>query len=201
MPFASPDNRYIVFQAARNGESNIWRMDINGSNPLLLTSGGGINPSITPDGQSVLYIKKRVSSYTLWQVPIGGGEPKQVSPMDPVFLSSLSPDGRRLAFVHYDQKADKPFQTCVAAIDATKPEKCFENSRAFPRWTADGTAYYYLAHDYSGLMRQSLDGKLETVISYPGERANTFAISPDGKSIVIARSRPTQDVVALMDER
>jgi Tol biopolymer transport system component/DNA-binding winged helix-turn-helix (wHTH) protein len=201
MPFASPDNKYVVFQASRNGEYNIWRMDADGGDPVQLTSGGGITPSVTPDGRSVLYIKKKVSSYTLWQVPIGGGEPRQLSQMDPVFLGNLSPDGRQLAFVHYDQKANSPFQTCVAPLDALKPEKCFDNSRAFPTWTADGKAYYYLAHDYSGLMRQSLDGKLETIVSYPDERANTFAVSPDGKNIVIARSRPTQDVVALMDER
>jgi len=201
MPFVSSDNKYIVFQASRGGEYNVWRMDVDGRNPVQLTFDGGIDPSFSPDGQSVLYIRKKVSSYTLRQIPVGGGESHRVSPMDPIFIGSLAPDGKRLAFVHYDAAARLPFETCIAAVEASRAEKCYDNSRAFPVWTEDGKAYYYLAHDYSGLMKQPLDGKAETILSYPGERTNTFAVSPDGKYIVVARSRPTQDVVALMDER
>ena len=47
------------------------------------------------------------------------------------------------------------------AIEAAKPEKCFDISRSFPRWTADGKAFYYLDHGYKGIWRQTLDGKRE----------------------------------------
>ena len=44
------------------------------------------------------------------------------------------------------------------------------------------------------------DGERELFLVFPGERTN-FTFSPDRKSLAIARSKPTQDIVALTDER
>lgn len=103
------------------------------------------------------------------------------------------------AFSYYDKTAKQPWQTCFAPVGADAPEKCFEVSRSFPRWTADGKAFYYLSHAYLGIWKQPLDGKRELFLEFPGERTNNFAFSPDGKQLVVARSRPTQDIVALTD--
>lgn len=201
MPFVSPDGRYIVFQASLNGEHNIWRMDIDGGNPIRLTAKGGILPFVTADGRSVIYVRKTVSSSTLRQVSIDGGESSLVSNISPIFLGNSSPDGRLLAFVHFDKATDRIFQTCVARLESDKPEKCFGKSRAFPSWTADNKAFYYLEHGYTGIWKQPLNGERELVLEFPGERVNTFAFSPDGRSLAVARSKPTQDIVAFVDER
>lgn len=199
MPFVSPDNRYIVFQASRGSENNIWRMDIDGANPVRLTTDGGIMPFVTADSRSVIYVNKKVSTSTLMQISIDGGEPRPMSKIPLIFLGNSSPDGRRLAFVHYEKTANPPFQTCVASPEADRPEKCFDKSRAFPFWTADGAAFYYLAHDYSGIRKQPLSGESVLFLEFAGERINNFAFSPDGKNLVVARSKPTQNIVALID--
>lgn len=199
MPFVSPDNRYIVFQAARGGENNIWRMDIDGANPVQITTGGGILPFVAADGRSVIYVNKKVSTSSLMQISIDGGEPRPASKIPLIFLGNSSPDGKRLAFVHYDKTANPPFQTCVARLEANQPEKCFGKSRAFPAWAADGKALYYLAHDYSGIWKQPIGSEGELFLEFPGERVNNFAFSPDGKNLVVARSKPTQNIVALID--
>ena len=175
-------------------------MDIDGANPVQLTTGGGILPFVTADGRSVIYVNKKVSTSTLMQISIDGGEPRPMSKIPLIFLGNLSPGGKRLVFVHYDKTAKTPFQTCVAPPEATRPEKCFGKSRAFPSWTADGRAFYYLAHDYSGIWKQPLDGDGESFLEFAGERVNNFAFSPDGKNLVIARSKPTQNIVALINE-
>ena len=199
-PFVSPDGSFIVFQANRNGVRNIWRMDADGANPVQLTFDGGTNPAFSPDGASVIYTKLTSPAYTLWQVSLTGGEERQFSKISTAANATFSPDGKQMAFAYYDKQAKQPFQTCVAAIEAAKPEKCFDISRSFPRWTADGTAFYYLDHGYKGIWRQPLDGKRELFLEFAGERTNNFAFSPDGKQLVLARSRPTQDIVALTDE-
>ncbi len=197
-PFVSPDGRFIVFQANRSGINNIWRMNADGTNATQLTFDGGISPSFSPDGQFVIYLRWTSPAATLWQVPVEGGESSQFSKISTAGNPAFSPDGRQMAFHYYDIQAKS--QTCVAAVGAGAPEKCFAISRAFPRWAANGKAFYYLDHGYAGIWKQPLDGERELFLEFTGERTNNFAFSPDGKQIVVARSRPTKDIVVLIDE-
>ncbi len=199
-PVVSPDGRYIVFHATLGGVRNIWRMDIDGGNPTQLTTDGGYSPSISSDGRYVIYARYAPASM-LWQVPIEGGKAELFSKITSIASAAFSPDGKYMAFGHYDKKAKQPFQTCVARVEADSPEKCFGISRSFPRWTEDGKAFYYLDHSYLGIWKQPLDGERELFFEFPGERTNNFAFSQDRKSLVVARSKPTQDIVALTDER
>jgi Tol biopolymer transport system component len=136
----------------------------------------------------------------LWRVPLEGGSAEPFSKIASAGAASVSPDGMRIAFGFYDKTAKQAFQTCVAPVNADAPEKCFGISRSFPRWSADGKAFYYLDHGYAGIWKQPLDGESKLFLEYPSERTNNFAFSNDGKNIVVARSKPTQDIVALFDE-
>ncbi len=195
-PFVSPDGRYIVFQARRDGLPYIWRMDADGANAMQLSEDDGLHPSFTPDGRFVIYMR-RTPLATLWQISIEGGKPEQFSKIVPAGAASISPDDKQMAFSTYGKQ---PLQTCVAPTTADAPEKCFGISRSFPRWTADGKAFYYLDYDYKGIWKQPLDGERKLFLEFPNERTNNFAFSPDGNQLVVARSRPTQDIVALTDE-
>ena len=199
-PVVSSDGRYIVFQARLNGVSNIWRMDADGGNAAKLTEGGGAYPSVTPDGRLVLYTDQSMERSTQWQVPIEGGNPEPFTKIPGTIAASVSPDGKMMAFGYYDQNAKMPFQTCIAPVGADTPEKCFGISRSFPRWAADSKAFYYLDHGYTGIWKQPLSRDRVLFLEFPGERTNNFAFSPDGKSVVVARSKPTQDIIALTNE-
>ncbi len=199
-PFVSSDGFYIVFQASRSGVRNIWRMDADGANPVQLTFDGGLSPTFSPDGNFVIYTKYTSPAYTLWQVPVSGGEERQFSKISSAANPAFSLDGKQMAFAYYDKQAKQPFQTCYATVGADAPEKCFDINRSFPRWTSDGKAFYYLDHGYIGIWKQPLDGERELFLEFKGERTNNFAFSPEGKQLVVARSRPTQDIVALIDQ-
>jgi TolB protein len=196
-PVVSPDGRYIVFQVWRDGVSNIWRMEADGANPTQLTFDGGRSPSLSPDGRFVIYSRWTLPRGTLWQVPIEGGESQQFSKISAA-NAAISPDGKQMAFSYVDKQANG--QTCVAAIVADAPEKCFGGSRSFPRWAADGKTFYYLDHGYKGIWKQPLISERELFLAFPGERTNNFAFSFDGKQLVVARSTQTHDIVALTDE-
>ena len=205
-PFVSPDGRYIVFQVRHNGVRNIWRMDADGGNPTQLTIDGGGVPSFSIDGRFVIYTRPTSPAPTLWQIPIEGGEPQQFSKLPTAEHVSFSPDGKQMVFKQmvsgfYDGQEKQPWQTCVAPIGADAPEKCFGPSRSFPRWAPDAPAFYYVDPGYLGIWKQPLDGERELFLEFAGERTNNFAFSPDGKQLVVARSKPTQDIVALTDER
>jgi Tol biopolymer transport system component len=199
-PIASPDGRYIVFQAKRDGIRNIWRMESDGINPTQITFDGGAYPSLTNDGSSVIYVQSGQPVSTLQQVPIDGGEKTRFSPIDSAASVAFTSDGQRMAFGYYDTKSKDPWKTCVAPVNADSPEKCFGISRSYPRWSADGKSFYYLDHDYRGIWKQFLDGRRSMFLEFPGERTNNFVFSPDGKSLVVARSKQTQDVVSIIDD-
>ncbi|MEO7672582.1 MAG: winged helix-turn-helix domain-containing protein [Pyrinomonadaceae bacterium] len=195
-PNVSPDGRYIVFQAKREGIDSIWRMEADGSNAVRLTD--GFFPSITPDGRFAIYTRWAANLMTMWQIPIEGGEPLQISKIPNAGAATVSPDGRQVAFSYHDKIASQ--QTCVAAVGSDVPENCYGISRSFPRWTADGKAFYYLDHGYKGIWKQPLNGEREMFLEFKGERTNNFAFSRDGKQLVVARSVQTHDIVALTDE-
>ena len=199
-PVVTPNGRYIVFQATRSGVRNIWRMEADGSNPTQLTSDGGSVPSITNDGLSVVYIRPTSPATSLWQIPIEGGEARQFSRIPSAASAAFSPDSKRMAFGYYDPLAKNPWQTCVALIKADTPEKCYGISRSYPRWAADGKAFYYLDHGYAGIWKQPLAGERSLFLEFAGERTDNFTFSPDGKNLVVARSKPTQDIVVITDE-
>jgi hypothetical protein len=67
------------------------------------------------------------------------------------------------------------------------------------RAISDSKGFYYLAHDYSGIRKQPLDGGSELFPEFAGERINNFAFSPDGKNLVVARSNPMQNIAALVE--
>ena len=205
-PFVSPDGSYIVFQVRHKGVRNIWRIDADGGNPKQLTVDGGGVPSFSIDGRLVIYTRPTLPAPTLWQIPVEGGEPRQFSKLPTVEYVSISPDGKNMVFKQmvsgfYDGQEKQPWQTCVAPVEADAPERCFGTSRSFPRWAADGKAFYLLDTSYRKIWKQFLDGERESYLEFPGERTNNFAFSPDGKQLVVARSKPTQDIVALIDER
>ncbi len=198
-PVVSPDGQYIFFQARRAGARNIWRIDSDGGNAMQLTADGGFIPSMSKDGRYVIYSRSGTPVWTLWQVPIEGGQPIRLPGISTGANVSLSPDGSRIAFQHYDQNAKQPFQTCVATLEAERPEKCYGISRGFAAWADDGKSFYYLDHGYAGIWNQPLKGERSMLLEFDGEMTTNFAFSPDRKSLVVARSRPTQDIVSLTD--
>ena len=55
-PVVSADDTYIVFISWRDGKRNLWRMNLDGSNPIRLTSGlSDGSPSLSPDGRWVVF--------------------------------------------------------------------------------------------------------------------------------------------------
>ena len=97
-PVVSPDDRYIVFVSWRDGKRNIWRMNMDGSSPLRLTSGlGEAFPSISPDGRWVVFTALGDDKPALWKVSIDGGTPERVSDHTGT-AAVISPDGKWIAY-------------------------------------------------------------------------------------------------------
>jgi len=97
----SPDGRQLAFDATRDGNTEIYIVDVDGSNPARLTDSPAEDwaPSWSPDGNRIAFASDRTGVAQIWVVPVDGGEAVQLTD-EPGGGNgpAWSPDGTRVAF-------------------------------------------------------------------------------------------------------
>ncbi|MFA9380466.1 MAG: TolB family protein [Acetanaerobacterium sp.] len=118
----SPCGKYIWFNSTRSGFMQLWRMNENGANPVLMSQSESNDwfPHISPDGKWVSYISYSRDdvkpdehppnkSVRLQLMPSGGGRSILLTDIfggqGTMNVNSWSPDSKSLAFVSYRLKA------------------------------------------------------------------------------------------------
>lgn len=107
-PRYSPDGRWIAFISDRKGQSNLWVMEADGSNPTPVFTNLGARasiPSWTPDSEYILVRRDRASyggsgGTGLWMYHRTGGEGVELLGDGAATWPSVSPDGRFVYFQH-----------------------------------------------------------------------------------------------------
>jgi TolB protein len=181
-PAWSPDGRKLAFVSQRDGNSEIYVMNADGSAQENLTRqpANDSHPSWSPDGRKIAFVSRRDGNAEIYVMNADGSGQRNVtrtpsSDLDPAW----SPDGRAIAFV---QKKPKPSQTYLYVVNAdgsglrrltTRPAHLLN-----PSWSADGKTIRhgrYLVH---------ADGTGHTEL--PKNVPLAGAWSPDGQRIAFA---------------
>jgi TolB protein len=117
-PAWAPDGRSLVVSLSRDGGSQLFAINADGSGARRLTVSGGIDtePFFTPDGQWLYFTSDRGGSPQIYRMPATGGEAQRVT-FDGSYNVSprVSPDGRMLAYIARSNTGK--FQ--VATLDLT----------------------------------------------------------------------------------
>ena len=200
-PTVTPDGRYIVFISNRSGAFQVWRMQLDGSDPVPLTNGGGKNfPAISPDGKSVVY--NTTDDWQLWRVSIDGGEPTRLSDSYALY-PSISPDGKMIACLG---RSDSKSVLRIFSFEGGRPLKTFalaapDFSSNRIQWTRDGKAVIYgTEHDgVTSIFKQPLSGGGPTVVMKFEDELADFSYSQDGQSLAVARGGWQHDIVLIRD--
>jgi serine/threonine protein kinase len=210
-PVATSDGKYIVFVSSRDGKLAVWRMNVDGGNPVRLSKGPiDVYPSLTPDGKWVVYIDNAGAKPTMWKVSIDGGTPVQVS--DHVASSAVvSPDGKMLAYSYpesYDPYAPPNRVTVVNFADLTPVTTfVFGASSTVPtliQWSPDGKSILYTVNreGVSNVWSQSISGGEPKQVTFFKDSLMTgFAWSSDGKMFAATRGSLLRDAVLITDLR
>ena len=113
----TPDDR-LVYTSSSGGDNDIWIMNADGSNRAQLTTSRGNDhwPSVTPDGQVVVFVSERDGGRGLWRMDIEGGRQQRLVPAHVGQRPQLSADGKD---VYYGDTAAR--QSFRVSIDGGTP--------------------------------------------------------------------------------
>lgn len=150
-PAVAADGR-IVFQSFREEGWNIFKMNADGSGIVNLTKTKdpivNFEPTWSPDGSEVVYMRQDESGQDLWRVGDDGSNPENLTETAGVQESGaeFSPDGSRIAYVGTGPKpcCDPEYNNDIWVMDPDGTDQTQLTKTDFPRqnlsptWSADG---------------------------------------------------------------
>ena len=208
------DGRMIIFGSLRNGGNQVWRAALDGSNQRQLTNATGGIPgfSVSQDGRWVLF-----NPYTggILKVPTDGGPATALIAKGSLCYPQLSPDGTLVAYLSINEHTYRPKIGIVKFDDGALVKTIDLPLTAAPNayillfyrgwhWSPDGKAIVYVntVGGVSNLWSQPIDGSpAKQLTNFKTDRILTFAFSPDGKRLALARGNQTSDAVLISEQR
>jgi Tol biopolymer transport system component len=183
-------------------------VDLDGGNPKQLTRGFDRQPECGPDGNWVVYQSVQSGKPSVWKVPIDGGQPTPITtPITdkPSDAPVISPDGKLVAYYLLQDAAKAP-SIAVSSFEGGGPVKTFEMPQttlsSHFQWSTDGLALTYVdtQKGASNIWSQPLSGgPPKKLTDFRSDQIFSFAWSPDGKQLALARGTETSDVVLIRD--
>ena len=134
------DVRYIAFSSNRNGNYDIYMMDINGKNLQQLTNhpGNEFSPAFSPDGQRMAYVSSRGGNMEIYVMSVATKVSRQLTD-HPGFDDNpvWSPDGQWIAFDSNRAGAFDIYKVGVSGENLQRLTHGEQNSN-HPAWSSDG---------------------------------------------------------------
>jgi len=100
----SPDGKFLIYTAQRNGEFDIYKIPSAGGTETNLTNSKGLDdgPEYTPDGKYIYFNSTRTGLMQLWRMkPDGGGQEQVTSDEFNNWFPHISPDGKWIVFLSF----------------------------------------------------------------------------------------------------
>lgn len=99
-------NEEIIYTSPRDGNTDLWIMNTDGSDQRQLTKNAGeenAGPSVTQDGRFIVFVSSRTGTWEIWRMDADGGNPQQLTHSG-VFAQTpfLTPDGAWIYFTSQD---------------------------------------------------------------------------------------------------
>jgi serine/threonine protein kinase/Tol biopolymer transport system component len=171
----TPDNR-VLYASDASGSSDIWEMELDGTNQKQLTAGAERNysPSASPDGRYIAFHSNRSGTWQIWRMDRDGNNPKQLT-FDKTDSNwpQVSPDSRWIIYQHLD--SDGLMKVWKVSIDGGAPLRMTDRVALRPTISPDGK---WIA--YWRLLDNSPDKPVQiAVIPFAGGQiVKTFEIAP-----------------------
>ena len=105
----SPDNKYLVYTAERNGEYDIYKIPASGGEEIQLTNNSNLDDGseYTPDGKFIYFNSDRNGKMQIWRMDADGNNQVQVTSDEfNNWFPHISPDGKWIVFLTFPPDID-----------------------------------------------------------------------------------------------
>lgn len=205
----------IAFVSYRNGSSDVFVMNSDGSDPTNLTNhpARDIQPCWSPDGMKMAFVSDRRGSYDIYVMDVDGSNPIQLTKHPGEHITpAWSPDGQWIAFASNQHGR---YSIYVMEADGSNPIQLTDEGGddMSPTWSPDGRriAYsssrdrlslynYVVSAEYFGegrvepsdLFIMDADGSdnINVTLENGTIRNHHPRWSPDGTTIIISSGYP-----------
>ncbi|MDD8021436.1 MAG: hypothetical protein PHU81_09750 [Acidobacteriota bacterium] len=173
-PTWSPDSSQIAFTSDRSGRSLIYKINIDRTNLIQLTTSESWGPAWSPDGGRIAYDTED----GIWIMNNDGTGVTQVTFVPSDCQVTWSPDSQRIAFA---SKRNGKLNIWVMNADGSNPVQLTQKGGAVPAWSPDGKWIAFNRGRQIWLV--SPDGQKEVHLrtDFP---VGVPSWSPDGRKIV-----------------
>jgi Tol biopolymer transport system component len=208
LPTFSRDGRALAFSGVRGADGGAWVSDADGAHQRLVARVPDATGIVfAPDGFSVYFTSSSRGAPATYRQSLNGDrttEPVVVAPL--LERAAVSHDGHRLAGV-YRENANAPVTLSVIDAQTGKPLNEFRNFIPAPgigtiAWTPDDKALLYTTAERINVWRRTIaDGREERVTNYSEQAIVRFALSPDGRTLLLSRGALTRDAFLISSFR
>ena len=183
---------------------NIFRLDLQSGTATAVTNGKvEQNPVCSPDSKFFLYTKLENGRQLLMEMPVGGGEAKQLTDKI-VNFGVISPDGKQIAALGVEgQGANAKPMIEILPSQGGLPVKSFPPSRFISglfQYSADGQSLCYPITEkgVSNILMQPIAGGPSSLVTnFDDLVLYGYDFDWKNKELVVARGRTNSDVVLI----
>jgi Tol biopolymer transport system component/DNA-binding winged helix-turn-helix (wHTH) protein len=186
-PAFSPDGRRVTFTSDRSGSSEIWTSDVDGSNPVALTTFGGPptgtgSSEWSPDGRFIAFDSGVEGLSGIYVVPSEGGPPRRVATgVGDNHQPAWSIDGK---WLYFDARIGgaPDSQIFKVPVEGGRAIQLTKGGGWSPQPSADGTRIYYMKDRemYSVSTAGRDERRVSGLAPLPSQFADAWALSPTG---------------------
>lgn len=184
----SPDGTLIVFMSERDGDDEIYRVNVDGSNLQQLTNNtvGDVQPSFSPDGTRIIFASDRDGNYEIYTMNTDGSNVQRITnSADDDRGPRFSPDGTKILF-HRGSSGNNDIYVMNMDGSGMKALTAASGNNAYPRFSPDGSQIVFHSNrdgNYE-IYRMNADGSNPQRLTNDSlDDAHAF-FSPDGSKIV-----------------
>jgi phospholipase C len=199
-----PGNGLVAFASTRDGNSEIYTMNFDGSNQRNLTTNAATDsqPAWSPDGTKIAFTSNRDGNDEVYVMAVDGSHRVRLT-TDAAADSqpAWSPDGTKIAFTSNRDGNDEVY--VMNAVDGSNPVDLTNgpSSDSQPAWSPDGAliAFATTRTGNSEVFTMNADGSNPVNLTNDPSSDSQPAWSPDGAKIAFATTRTGNSEVYVMN--